>query len=199
MFQLQKRLAKWCQRFVKMAFKNSVFCHKSSKFVHFRPYGSVQISPACGPNTYQIILVHLWTYGVSICNGGTEEFWWQIYIIQQNCFFPIGHFMLPTGHQLTITDTDIHSLKWSLSSLLFLSNSLIVWSSSDIFSISLSPRSHLLSAIVADMSANLVSCLGYICICFRPETFETWHSSSFWYIPLSMQIRFVLVTDITTV
>ena len=31
------------------------FCQKAQNFVHFLPYDFVQISPACGPNTYQIM------------------------------------------------------------------------------------------------------------------------------------------------
>ena len=39
----------------KMVFKNLIFCQKAQNFVHFRQYGLVQISPACGPGTYQIM------------------------------------------------------------------------------------------------------------------------------------------------
>ena len=31
------------------------FCQKAQNFVYFGPYAFVQISPACGPNTYQTI------------------------------------------------------------------------------------------------------------------------------------------------
>ena len=53
--QLQKRLAKWRQLILKNGFKNLGFCPKSQNSVHFRPYDLVQISPECGPNTYQIM------------------------------------------------------------------------------------------------------------------------------------------------
>ena len=39
----------------KMVLKNSSFCQKHHNFVHFRPYDLVQILPACGLNTYQIM------------------------------------------------------------------------------------------------------------------------------------------------
>ena len=54
LFQLQKRLAKWRPRYVKNDFKNLFFCQKAQN-VHFRPCNLVQISPECGPNTYQIM------------------------------------------------------------------------------------------------------------------------------------------------
>ena len=38
-----------------MIIKNLGFCSKSQNFVHFGPYDLVQISPVCGPNTYQIM------------------------------------------------------------------------------------------------------------------------------------------------
>ena len=53
LFQLQKRLANWRQRFVKNEFKKKKklsFC-----FVHFGPYDLFQNSPACGPNTNEIM------------------------------------------------------------------------------------------------------------------------------------------------
>ena len=33
----------------------TIFCQKAQNFVYFGPYDFVQISPACGPNTYQIM------------------------------------------------------------------------------------------------------------------------------------------------
>ena len=33
----------------------TIFCQKAQNFVQFGPYNFVQISPACGPNTYQIM------------------------------------------------------------------------------------------------------------------------------------------------
>ena len=39
----------------KMVFKNPLFCQKAQNFVYFEPYDFVQISRACGPNTYQIM------------------------------------------------------------------------------------------------------------------------------------------------
>ena len=35
----------------------TIFCQKAQNFVWFGPYDFVQISPACGPNTYQIMYV----------------------------------------------------------------------------------------------------------------------------------------------
>ena len=86
-------------------FKELVFLSKSSIFctVHFRLYELVQISPACCPNTYQIMY------------GETLDFQCQ-HVLAQKSFngkftaqmdLPIGHFKLPL---LTLT------LKvWSLS------------------------------------------------------------------------------------
>ena len=39
----------------KMVLKNSIFCQKAQNFIHFGRYDLVQISPACGPSTYQIM------------------------------------------------------------------------------------------------------------------------------------------------
>ena len=33
----------------------TIFCQKAPNFVQFGPYDFVQISPACGPNNYQIM------------------------------------------------------------------------------------------------------------------------------------------------
>ena len=33
----------------------TIFCQKAQNFVWLGPYEFVQISPACGPNTYQIM------------------------------------------------------------------------------------------------------------------------------------------------
>ena len=41
--------SKLCQKMV------TTFCQKAQNFVSFGPYDIVQISPACDPNTYQII------------------------------------------------------------------------------------------------------------------------------------------------
>ena len=49
-----KSLPKWRQRFVKNGF-NPPFFQKAQNFVLFGSYNFVQISPACGPNTYQIM------------------------------------------------------------------------------------------------------------------------------------------------
>ena len=38
-----------------MVKKTRFFCQKAQTFVHFGPCDLVQISPACDPNTYQII------------------------------------------------------------------------------------------------------------------------------------------------
>merc|ERR1712240_255136 len=39
----------------KMVLKKPGFCQKTQNFVYFGPYDFVQISPACGPNMYQIM------------------------------------------------------------------------------------------------------------------------------------------------
>ena len=39
----------------KMVFKKLIFCQKAQNFVHFGQYDLVQISPARGPSTYQIM------------------------------------------------------------------------------------------------------------------------------------------------
>ena len=33
----------------------TIFCQKAQNFAWFGPYDFLQISPACGPNTYQIM------------------------------------------------------------------------------------------------------------------------------------------------
>ena len=38
-----------------MVSKNPGFCQKTQNVVYFGSYDFVQISPACGPNTYQIM------------------------------------------------------------------------------------------------------------------------------------------------
>ena len=48
----QKRLPNWRQRFLK---KSNQFLQKAQNFEYFVPYDLVQILPACGPNTYQIM------------------------------------------------------------------------------------------------------------------------------------------------
>ena len=42
-----------CQKMV-----NHFFFQKPENFVYFRPYDFVKISPACGPNTYQILVMY---------------------------------------------------------------------------------------------------------------------------------------------
>ena len=39
----------------KVVLKTPVFCQKAPDFMQFGPYNFVQISLACGPNTYQIM------------------------------------------------------------------------------------------------------------------------------------------------
>ena len=53
LFQSQKRLPKCRQYFVKNG--KPLHFQKATDFVYFRPYDFVQILPACGPNTYQIM------------------------------------------------------------------------------------------------------------------------------------------------
>ena len=52
MIQVQKRLSKWRQSFVKNGFKEFDFLSKSSKFVYFGPLDFVYISQACGIQTF---------------------------------------------------------------------------------------------------------------------------------------------------
>ena len=44
-----KMASKLCQKWL------TNFCQKAQNLVGFRPYDFVQILPACGPNTYQIM------------------------------------------------------------------------------------------------------------------------------------------------
>ena len=75
MLQLQKPLSKWRQRFDKNGLKSLGFWSKAQNFVPFRSYDLVQISPACGSNTHQIMYGETVTFNdVSICNGSTGEF-----------------------------------------------------------------------------------------------------------------------------
>ena len=69
-FQQQKHLAKWGQRFVKNCYINLVFRQKTQNFVHFRPYDLVQISLACVLNTQQIMYVE---NSLSVSAFATEE------------------------------------------------------------------------------------------------------------------------------
>ena len=86
------------QRFVKNDFKQLVFfCQKAQNFVQFGPHDLVQISPACGTNTYQICMERLYRLAVSAFatvarnsfNGNTAKI-----------DFLIGHCILPL---LTLT------------------------------------------------------------------------------------------------
>ena len=51
MSESQELLPKWRQCFVKIV----SILQKAKNFVYFGPYDFVQILPACGPNTYQIM------------------------------------------------------------------------------------------------------------------------------------------------
>ena len=63
----QKRLAKWCQQFLKNV---NHFMSKSSKFSMFRiPHDFVQISPLCGPNDYQTMYGHTLDFQCQRHNG----------------------------------------------------------------------------------------------------------------------------------
>ena len=53
LFQLH--LPKWCQRFLKNVFKRPGFCQKAQNPVFLGLKDFIQISPACGSNTYQIM------------------------------------------------------------------------------------------------------------------------------------------------
>ena len=52
MFQLQKRLPKWRQRFFKNGKKKTISCQKAQSFVWFGPYDFVQIALACSINIF---------------------------------------------------------------------------------------------------------------------------------------------------
>ena len=54
-FRFQKVLQNGANALSQNGFKNSVLCQTIRNFVHFGPYELVQISPACVPNTYQIM------------------------------------------------------------------------------------------------------------------------------------------------
>ena len=86
-----------------MVLKISVSCQKAQNFVHLELCNFAQTSLACCPNMYQIIYEKLTTSGVSICNGSTEEFWWQIYC--KNWFSDREFYV-------TITEADLGSLKF---------------------------------------------------------------------------------------
>ena len=51
----QKRRPKWRQHFLKMVNQFLFFCQKPQTSVHFVSYDFVQILPAGGPNTCQIM------------------------------------------------------------------------------------------------------------------------------------------------
>ena len=70
--------------------------------MQFGQYHFVQISLACGINIFKEYMERLKTSIVSITNGSTEEFYWQIYckkLFSDRTFYVI------------IADTDIGSLK----------------------------------------------------------------------------------------
>ena len=50
----------------------TLFCQKDQNFVWLRLYALVLISPACGPNTYQITYEETLTSNVSIKNGNIK-------------------------------------------------------------------------------------------------------------------------------
>ena len=73
-----------------MVLKNLVFCQKAHNFAYFEPYDFVKISPACDPNTYQIINFRLpmSTFAAVARKSFNSKFTAKI-------DFPIGHVMLP--------------------------------------------------------------------------------------------------------
>ena len=78
----------------------TIFCQKAQNFVWFRPYYFVQIPPACGPNTYQVMYGD--TSNVSISNG--------------NIKCPIGKSIFAVNLPLklfraTVANADMRSLK----------------------------------------------------------------------------------------
>ena len=86
-----KRLSKWHQCFV-----NNVFFlgggGKKIQILYILKYTiCLQISPACGPNTYQTMCGEI-SSNVRICNGCTEKFYCQFYC---KIDFPVGHSTLP--------------------------------------------------------------------------------------------------------
>ena len=93
MFQSQERLPEWRQHFVKNGLP--LFVKKLGL------YDIVQIPPACGPNTYQI-MERLWISNISISNG--------------NIKYPIGKSIFAVNlpfklFRATISNADIESLK----------------------------------------------------------------------------------------
>ena len=80
----------------------TIFCQKAQNFVFFEPYDFVQISPVCGPNTYQIMYGETLDSHVSVSNG--------------NIKCPIGKSIFAVNLPLklfraTVTNADIRSLK----------------------------------------------------------------------------------------
>ena len=86
----------------------TIFCQKAQNFVWFGSYDFVQISPVCGPNTYQIMC------------GETLGFQCQHQQRQHKC--PIGKSIIVVNLPLkrfraTVAHADTGSLKLSIHSL----------------------------------------------------------------------------------
>ena len=91
--------SKWHQRFVKNG--EPFFCQKAQNVVYFGPYDFVQISPACGPNTYQTMY------------GETSDFQCQHqqYGRAQHKY-PIEKSIFAVHLPYTVANADIGSLKF---------------------------------------------------------------------------------------
>ena len=87
LFQLQKRLPKWRQSFIKMVLKTRFFV-KSSNFHVVWTIQFVPISPACGPNTYQIMYGEILDLATVAGKSFKGKFTAKI-------DFSIGYFILP--------------------------------------------------------------------------------------------------------
>ena len=85
-----------------MVLKTPIFGRKAQNFVKFGPYDFVLISPACGPNTYQI------RYGETLDFQCQHQQW--------NIKYPIGKSIFTVNLPLklfpaTVVNADIGSLK----------------------------------------------------------------------------------------
>ena len=92
-FQLQKRLAKWRESFVKIGFKKIGFLSKKPQnLVHFGPYDLVQISQSGGPKIYQIMCGETLDLQCQRFATVALKIFYGKFAVKID--FPIGHFML---------------------------------------------------------------------------------------------------------
>ena len=75
----------------KLVFNNPLFLSKNRFFLHFETYDLVQCSPACKPNTYQLMY------------GETR--------LPVSAFATVAKFIFRSTFYVTITDAAIESLK----------------------------------------------------------------------------------------